>query len=124
MSGTRIDPGVSETRLETDLRCLDIGHDEGATIATGGERLRRGTDGYPLAPTLVIESTNDMRINREEIFGPIASVIRVRDYADTLDVANNTTFGLSAGICTTSLNCADDLLRRSTARTKNLDPVG
>ena len=80
--------------------------DEGAQLAVGGERLKRETPGFYLAPALFIDTTNDMRINREEIFGPVASVIRVKDYDEALAVANDTPFGLSSGICTTSLKHA------------------
>ena len=79
---------------------------EGAKLAWGGERLNRDTPGFYLQPALFTETTNDMRINREEIFGPVASVIRVKDYDEALEVANDTPFGLSSGICTTSLKYA------------------
>lgn len=65
-----------------------------------GERLNRETPGFFLSPTLFTETNNTMRINREEIFGPVASVIRVKDYSEALAVANDTEFGLSAGIVT------------------------
>jgi aldehyde dehydrogenase (NAD+) len=67
-----------------------------------GEALKRDTPGYYLSPTLFVNTTNDMQINREEMFGPIAAVIRVKDYDEALAVANDTIYGLSAGICTTS----------------------
>src|SRR3546814_4470385 len=60
-----------------------------------------------MAPTLFTETANSMRINREEVFGPFASVIRVRDYEEALSVANDTDFGLSSGICTSSLKHAN-----------------
>jgi aldehyde dehydrogenase (NAD+) len=68
-----------------------------------------------MAPTLFTETDNSMRINREEIFGPIASIIRVRDYEEALDVANDTDFGLSSGICTSSLKHASHFKRYSKA---------
>ena len=68
-----------------------------------------------MAPALFVDTSNDMRINREEIFGPVASVIRVKDYEEALAVANDTPFGLSSGICTTSLKYATDFKRRSAA---------
>jgi acyl-CoA reductase-like NAD-dependent aldehyde dehydrogenase len=67
-----------------------------------GKLLKRATPGFYLSPTLFADTTNTMRINREEIFGPLASVIRVQDYDEALTIANDTDFGLSAGICTTS----------------------
>ena len=66
-----------------------------------------------MAPALFTETTANMRINREEIFGPVASVIRVRNYDEALAEANNTPFGLSAGIATTSLKFASHFKRHS-----------
>jgi len=114
-AGTQMGPVVDEDQLGQNFSYLDIGRSEGAQIATGGERVERDSDGYYMAPTLFTETNNAMRINREEIFGPIASVIRVRDYDEALAVANDTDFGLSSGICTTSLTHASHFKRYSTA---------
>jgi alpha-ketoglutaric semialdehyde dehydrogenase len=100
--GTHIGPVVDDKQLQQDERYLDIAREEGGTVF-GGERVERETRGYFLAPALVTETTPQMRINREEVFGPVASVIKVKDYNEALAVANDTEFGLSAGICTTSL---------------------
>ena len=81
----------------------------------GGERLDRETEGFYMAPALFTDTRNDMRINREEIFGPVASVIRVKDYDEALEVANDTIYGLSAGICTSSLKHASHFKRHSQA---------
>jgi acyl-CoA reductase-like NAD-dependent aldehyde dehydrogenase len=105
-AGTDIGPVVDQSQLDQDLRYIDIGRKEGAKLAFGGERLNRETPGYYLQPALFTEATNEMRISREEIFGPIASVIRVKDYDEALAIANDTPFGLSSGICTTSLKHA------------------
>ena len=113
--GTDIGPVVDQKQLEQDLLYLDIGRKEGAKLVAGGERLKRATDGYYLAPALFTESTPSMRINREEIFGPVASVIRVKDYDEALAVANDTPFGLSSGIATTSLKLAEHFKRNSAA---------
>ena len=113
--GTHIGPVVSEDQLEQDLRYLAIGKDDGARLHWGGERLNRETPGYYLQPALFTETHNDMRINRDEIFGPVASVIRVKNYDEALQAANDTTFGLSAGICTTSLKYASDFRRNAEA---------
>ena len=86
-----------------------------APSCVGGERLKRDTEGFFLAPALFIGATNDMRISREEIFGPVAGVIRVKDYDEALAVANDTEFGLSAGICTTSLKHATHFKRNAEA---------
>ena len=91
-----------------------IGEWEGAKLI-GGDRLTLSKDGYYMKPALFTETTNDMRINREEIFGPVASVIRVKDYDEALAVANDTSFGLSSGIATTSLKLASDFKRNAEA---------
>jgi aldehyde dehydrogenase (NAD+) len=113
--GTEIGPVVDQTQLDQDLKYLDVGRKEGAKLAFGGERLERSRKGFYLSPALFTESTNAMRINREEIFGPVASVIRVRDYEEALAVANDTPFGLSSGIVTTSLKHASHFKRNSQA---------
>jgi len=113
--GTQIGPVVDEKQLEQDLSYIEIGKSEGATLAWGGERLNRPKTGYYLQPALFTDTGNDMRINREEIFGPVATVIRVRDYEEALTVANDTPFGLSSGICTTSLKHASHFKRNSEA---------
>ena len=118
-AGTDIGPVSSLAQLEQDLNYIDIGKSEGATLAFGGERVQchsgSGANGYFLAPALFSESTAGMRINAEEIFGPVASIIRVKDYEAALFAANDTPFGLSAGIATTSLKYATHFKRHSQA---------
>ena len=75
---------VDQSQLDQDERYIKIGKEEGAKLAWGGERLNRATPGFYLQPALFTETTPDMRINREEIFGPVASVIRVKDYDEAL----------------------------------------
>lgn len=104
-SGIQMGPVVDEKQLEQDFSYIDIARNEGGNVL-GGERLTRSAQGFYMAPALITETTNDMRINREEVFGPVASVVRVKDYAEALHVANDTEFGLSSGICTTSLKYA------------------
>lgn len=113
--GTHIGPVVDESQLAQDLDYLRIGTDEGAVLHFGGEQLARATPGHYLQPALFTETTSVMRINREEIFGPVASVIRVADYDEALHVANDTSFGLSSGICTTSLKHANHYRRNAEA---------
>ncbi|MEX0853911.1 MAG: aldehyde dehydrogenase family protein [Bauldia sp.] len=113
--GTHIGPVVDPTQLKQDQDYIGIGKDEGARLAWGGERLNRETPGYYLQPALFTDTTPGMRINREEIFGPVASVIRVKDYDEALTVANDTLFGLTSGICTTSLKHAAHFRRNSEA---------
>jgi len=114
-AGTHIGPVVDETQLKQDMDYIEIGRGEGARLAFGGERLNRETPGLYLQPALFTEATNQMRISREEIFGPVASLIRVKDYEEALSVANDTEFGLSSGICTTSLKYATHFKRNSEA---------
>lgn len=104
--GTDIGPVVDAAQLEQNRSYIDIGKKEGATLATGGELLERDTPGFYFSPALFVEATNDMRISREEIFGPVASLIQAADYDEALGLANDTEFGLSAGIVTSSLKHA------------------
>ena len=113
--GTEIGPVVEQPQLDQDLEYIGVGQREGARLAYGGERLTRGTEGYYLAPTLFVEADNSMRISREEIFGPVACVIRVKDYEEALQVANDTETGLSSGIVTTSLKHASHFKRHAEA---------
>ncbi|OHV82336.1 aldehyde dehydrogenase family protein [Rhizobium sp. LCM 4573] len=113
--GTHIGPVVDEKQLKQDTDYINIGKKEGAKLAFGGEVLKRETPGFYLQPALFTEATNQMRISQEEIFGPVASVIRVKDYEEALAVANDTPFGLSAGIATTSLKYATHFKRNSEA---------
>jgi aldehyde dehydrogenase (NAD+) len=114
-TGTHIGPVVDESQMSQDEKYLAIGREEGAKLAFGGERLDRDTPGFYLQPALFTEATNQMRISREEIFGPVASVIRVRDYEEALNTANDTQFGLSSGIVTTSLKHATHFKRNAQA---------
>ena len=113
--GTDIGPVVDQSQLDQDLSYLDIGRREGARLVLGGERLKRPHEGYYLAPALFADASNAMRISREEIFGPVASVIRARDYEEALTLANDTDYGLSAGIVTTSLKHASHFKRHAQA---------
>jgi alpha-ketoglutaric semialdehyde dehydrogenase len=110
-AGTEIGPVVDQRQLDQDLSYIDIAQKEGAKLAWGGELLNRKTQGFYLNCALITETKNDMRINREEVFGPVASVIRVKDYDEALAVANDTEYGLVGGICTTSLKHASHFKR-------------
>ena len=113
--GTVIGPVVDEAQMAQDERYIQIARDEGGQLAWGGERLNRDTKGFYLSPALFVGTKNDMRINREEVFGPVASVIKVDSYDEALGVANDTAFGLSSGIITTSLKYATDFRKKSAA---------
>ena len=113
--GTEIGPVADKPQLDTDLEYIGVGQREGARLAVGGERISRATDGYYLAPALFVEATNGMRISREEIFGPVACVIRARNYDEALAIANDTNTGLSSGIVTTSMKHASHFRRHAQA---------
>ena len=101
--GTQIGPVVSEGQLKQNLNYIGIGKSEGAELVCGGERLERPTEGYYMAPTVFTGTKNDMRINREEMFAPITCVMKVGSYDEALAIANDSEFGLTAGIMTRSL---------------------
>jgi aldehyde dehydrogenase (NAD+) len=111
--GTEIGPVVDDKQLAKNLEYLEIGRREGAFLRHGGDRLKRDTDGYYMAPAIFTDTTPEMRINREEIFGPIAAVIKVKNYDEALAVANDTPYGLSSGIVTTSLKLASHFKRNA-----------
>ncbi|MBK3665807.1 aldehyde dehydrogenase family protein [Bradyrhizobium diazoefficiens] len=112
-AGVHIGPVVDQSQLDQDLRYIKIGQDEGAKLAFGGELLKRETPGHYLQPALFIEANNNMRIAREEIFGPVAAVIRAKNYDEALAISNDTEFGLASGICTSSLKYASHYKRNS-----------
>jgi aldehyde dehydrogenase (NAD+) len=117
-AGTDIGPVVDERQLAQNLEYVGIGRDEGATLAAGGEPIGFNEDGAPgfyMRPALFTETDSAMRINREEIFGPVVSVIRARNYEDALALANDTPFGLASGIATTSLKHATHFKRHAQA---------
>lgn len=113
--GTVIGPVVDENQMAQDERYIQIARDEGCELAWGGERLNRDTKGHYLSPALFVGTNNTQRINREEVFGPVASVIKVESYDEALSVANDTAFGLSSGIFTGSLKYATDFRKKSAA---------
>ncbi|WP_442680138.1 aldehyde dehydrogenase family protein [Sphingomonas sp. ASY06-1R] len=99
---TQVGPASSDTQFEQNLRYVDIATSEGGRLVTGGERLSLDTPGYYMAPALIADTNPDMRINNEEVFGPVVSTVRAKSYEDALELANRGNFGLSAGIVTTS----------------------
>jgi acyl-CoA reductase-like NAD-dependent aldehyde dehydrogenase len=113
--GTEIGPVVDAGQLKQDTDYIAIGQKEGAKLVVGGELVNHDNPGFFPKPALFTEVHNNMRIAREEIFGPVAAVIRVKDYEEALAVANDTEFGLSAGIVTTSLKYATHFKRNAEA---------
>ncbi|MEJ5990607.1 aldehyde dehydrogenase family protein [Ramlibacter sp. PS3R-8] len=117
-AGTEIGPVVDEKQLAQDLEYIAIGKSEGARLVAGGDAMQKNADGAPgyyLKPALFADTTPAMRINKEEIFGPVVSVLRAKNYEEALALANDTEFGLAAGIATTSLKHATHFKRHSQA---------
>ena len=113
--GVDIGPVVDQSQLDIDLDYIKVGRSEGAQLVYGGELVERATKGFYLSPALFVDAKPGMRIAREEIFGPVACVIKAKDYEEALALANDTEFGLSAGICTTSLKHASHFKRHAQA---------
>lgn len=112
---TQIGPAVSEDQMETSYRYLEVARSEGGRVVTGGQRLQLEKPGWYVQPTLIADTEAGMRINNEEVFGPVASTIRVKNYDEALEIANGVEFGLSAGIVTGSLKHARDFQQRARA---------
>ncbi|MDX1654306.1 MAG: aldehyde dehydrogenase family protein [Candidatus Competibacteraceae bacterium] len=111
--GVQMGPAVDEKQLRQNLDYIEQARREGAELAFGGERLTELGDGYYMRPALFINTRNDMTVNRDEIFGPIACVIKVRDYEEALATLNDTQYGLTAGIITQSLKYASHFKRHA-----------
>jgi aldehyde dehydrogenase (NAD+) len=112
---TVMGPVVDERQLAQNLRYVATAQAEGGRLMFGGEAVTRATKGHYMTPALLTETDAEMTINREEVFGPVVSVIRARDYDAALALANDTPFGLSAGICTSSIARALDFRRNAQA---------
>ena len=111
---TQIGPVVDQSQLDQNLTYVALAGEEGCEVV-GGERLERATEGFYQAPAVFLGADNGMRVSREEIFGPCASVIKVADFDEALAIANDTEFGLSSGICTTSLKHASAFRKKAQA---------
>ena len=117
-AGTDIGPVVDPSQLAQNMKYVDIAKAEGATLAFGGDVRETNADGQPgffMTPTLFTDTAQAMRINSEEVFGPVVSVLKARDFDEALALANDTPFGLAAGIATTSLKHATHFKRHSQA---------
>ena len=111
--GTQIGPVVSDTQLAENLDYVALAKSEGGEILCGGERLSLAHEGFYMAPCLVAGTQNDWRVNREEMFAPIACIMRARSYDEALNIVNDTPFGLTAGIITKSLARASHFRRNA-----------
>ena len=112
-AGVHIGAVADARQMEQNLRYLQTAKDEGGKLVYGGDVLTEEQEGYYMQPALFTETTNQMTINREEAFAPIACVIKVKDYDEALATLNDTNFGLTGGICTTSLKYATDFKRNA-----------
>jgi acyl-CoA reductase-like NAD-dependent aldehyde dehydrogenase len=111
--GVQIGAVIDAKQLEQNLRYIEQAKADGARLACGGERIEEEYPGFYMRPALFVDTRNDMQINRDEVFGPIACVIKVADYEEALATLNDTDFGLTAGIMTQSLKYASDFKRRA-----------
>ena len=111
--GTQIGPVVSAGQLAENLQWMETAKQEGGEVLCGGETVSRDHDGYYMTPAVIGGTRNDWRINREEMFAPIACIIKVGSYDEALDVVNDTDFGLTSGIITRSLARATHFRRNA-----------
>ncbi len=101
--GVFMGPVVDENQLEANFAWFDNARKSGAELAFGGQRLDLKHEGYYMSPTLFLDTQNQWEVNQEEVFAPMASVIRVSELDEAIAVANDTRFGLTGGIITQSL---------------------
>ncbi len=102
-AGTQMGPVSSQSQLQQNLENVALARQEGGELLCGGEQVERATEGYFMTPAVVSGTQNDWQVNREELFAPIACVIKVDSYEEALATVNDTRFGLTAGIVTSSL---------------------
>ncbi|GLQ76433.1 aldehyde dehydrogenase family protein [Vibrio sp. vnigr-6D03] len=101
--GVFMGPVVDGNQLDANFAWLDKARESGAELAFGGERLNLAHEGYYMSPTLFLDTQNQWEVNQEEVFAPMASVIRVANLEEAIAVTNDTRFGLTGGIITQSL---------------------
>jgi gamma-glutamyl-gamma-aminobutyraldehyde dehydrogenase len=110
--GSNVGAVASVSQLEQDLAYVDKAQRDGARLLTGGERLHVDSGGYYMQPTVFDKVTPDMTIAREEVFGPVLSVMTFKDEAEAVAIANATIYGLAAGIWTADLGTAHRMIKR------------
>ena len=119
---TSLGPVISEKQMKSILDYVDIGQKEGATLVTGGERV--GKRGYFISPAVFAGVQHEMRISQEEIFGPVVSVIKFRDEADALRIANGTAYSLAAGVWSRDMGRVQRFTKRARAGTVWINTYG
>lgn len=112
---------VDDTQLKTVLGYIDAGHSEGAKAIAGGRQARSETGGYYVEPTIFDGVKNDMKIAREEIFGPVLSIIRFKDEAEAVRMANDSSYGLQASVWTSHIDRAHRVARALHAGTVHVN---
>jgi aldehyde dehydrogenase (NAD+) len=119
---TALGPVISEKQMKTILGYVDVGRKEGASLVTGGERV--GDRGYFISPTVFAGVAHEMRISQEEIFGPVVSVIRFKDEADALRIANGTSYSLAAGVWSRDIGRVQRFVKKAKAGTVWINTYG
>ena len=120
--GTSLGPVISEKQMKSILDYVDIGQQEGASLVTGGEKV--GRRGYFISPAVFANVQHEMRISQEEIFGPVVSVIRFKDEADALRIANGTAYSLAAGVWSRDMGRVQRFAKRARAGTVWINTYG
>ncbi|MFP4894930.1 aldehyde dehydrogenase family protein [Paraburkholderia sp. EG304] len=119
---TSMGPLISAAQMKTVLSYVDTGRSEGASLVTGGARV--GNRGFFVEPTVFANVEHEMRISQEEIFGPVASVIRFEDEADAIRIANGTSYSLAAGVWSADLSRVHRVARDLKAGTVWINTYG
>jgi aldehyde dehydrogenase (NAD+) len=120
--GTSLGPVISEKQMKSILDYVDIGRKEGADLVTGGEKV--GKRGYFISPAVFANVKHEMRISQEEIFGPVVSVIKFKDEADALRIANGTAYSLAAGVWSRDIGRVQRFAKRARAGTVWINTYG
>ena len=119
---TAMGPVISEKQMKSILDYVDIGRKEGARLTTGGERV--GDHGYFISPAVFADVEHEMRISQEEIFGPVVSIIKFRDLAEALRIANGTVYSLAAGVWSRDIGRVQRFAKKAKAGTVWINTYG
>lgn len=119
---TALGPVISEKQMNSILGYIDIGQKEGASLTTGGQRV--GDRGYFISPAVFADVRHEMRVSQEEIFGPVVSVIKFKDEADALRIANSTAYSLAAGVWSSDIGRVQRFAKNARAGTVWINTYG